>query len=166
MRERKLTKEQKRILTIAGNQQIGKVDLETLAETVGVKKDPKDLNEFRFGDLAEIIKQGYIKSETDYSTRGKPVERFYLREGTGDKIQARLQGHYGPIRRVGAWFRRTFAFIFIISGLAFMLWQDTITNSTGNVIGSSSTLSLDIAFVLSFILMILGGVLLFKSFKK
>lgn len=54
--------------------------------------------------------------------------------------------------------------IFLTLGIAFMLWQETLT---GNIISdSSSQLTLNIAFILSFVLMIIGGLLLFKSFKK
>ena len=54
------------------------------------------------------------------------------------------------------------AFIFLIAGFIFMVFPDFTT--TGNVISSSS--NIDISFFLSFVLMIIGGVLLFKSLRN
>lgn len=57
---------------------------------------------------------------------------------------------------------RVMASIFLVAGTLFMLWQEKIV--TGNVIGNETPIN--IAFFSSLALIIIGGILLFRSLKK
>ena len=85
-------------------------------------------------------------------------ERIWMKEGLPKELSqkdSREPEKSGLIRKVSA-------SVFLLAGLFFMAVPDFTT--TGNVIGSST--GANISFFLSLALMIIGGVLLFRSFKK
>lgn len=114
-------------------------------------------------DINHLIKLGYIATETERA--GEDItERFYVTRGIGGgrraqrRVQGRGAGHY-----IGGLLKRILGSIFLLFGLGFLFYQDIIT--TGNVI-SESAAAFDIAFILSLVLMILGGILFHQSFKR
>ena len=156
----RLTEKQRRVLTLL-NSPRNRVHLEDLANSVNINaRNAADLEYFRDHEVGDLIRRGYVQASTTY-VGGVPRESFYLK-GVGDRAKRKLQGDYTPFQSFVASLRRIFAFIFIISGLGFMLWQESIV--TGNVVGS--TTSIDIAFFASLALIVIGGILLFRSLKK
>ena len=129
-------------------------------EKQGYKPSMKEIST----DLDYLIRIGYLGTNVERSGN-ETTESFYVTQwvGGGRRAQRRLLGR-GAGSYVGGLWKRITGSIFLIFGLGFLFYQDTIT--TGNVVFESTAVALDIAFVLSFGLMIIGGILFYQSFRK
>lgn len=110
------------------------------------------------GDVTKIIQWGSRKE------LGRKALAEYHLTREGEKFARELKEN--KKRNLGFMLSHSMpAFIFLLSGLFFMTLPDFGVTATGNVIGT--TIPTDtIVFFSSFALMIIGGILLFMSFKK
>jgi len=140
----------------------------------------------RADELMKIGSRPEFKDGGGYLLKGAEL---YMRIGRGNRAIKRLQriaeadekgGNFGRYKTItdfvkkyetqhqgkrsgeGSLAGRISAFVFLIVGLASMLVQDGLVQ-TGNIIGSGT--KLDIPFLLSLLLMVIGGALLFISLK-
>jgi hypothetical protein len=117
-------------------------------------------------ELDQLIDLGYIRSRTVGSGTDRE-ERFYLSRGigAGRRAKSTLQGRDYVLGDIGQWVKRIFGkgYIFLVFGLGFLVYSGI--SSTGMVISSEGS-PLDAGFVLSFMLMLIGGALLLKKSKK
>lgn len=113
-------------------------------------------------DLDHLIKSGYVRSKTDGKGANRN-EKFYLARIIGGGVRKRkeLQGR-GFFRDIAKLVERLSGFFFLFAGLIAVVYEGL--NFTGAVI--SDGLGVGLAFIFAFALLIIGGVLLKKSFKK
>ena len=130
--------------------------LRDLATYLGATTNRDTLRE----ELGPLIRRGYVESRTG-TVRGTREPLYRLTPLTGRGLQKRVQGR-GVIHQVTSAWERWFGGFFILISVIFLLWQQVIIS--GNVVGNETPI--DIAFFASLMLIILGGILLFKSLKK
>jgi len=130
----------------------------------------------RQAELKDLEEKGLIKSKGlfghygeiyDNPTKaaGKEVITRYTLTLKGHKIFRQIEKNRNKQRTQDSetsLASRVTASIFLVAGFIFMIIPDF--TATGNIIGSNSASNL--SFFLSLGLMIIGGVLLFQSFKK
>jgi preprotein translocase subunit SecE len=117
----------------------------------------KELENAGYLKSDNVKKDGVVSSRYALTTKGKDlIER--IKESKLETRRISMPHHHGL---VGAT-----AIVFLLVGLISMIWQDRLTQ-TGNVVGVfGNTGGLDVPFVLSLFLMVIGGVLLFLSLVR
>ena len=117
------------------------------------------LREARDKGYIKFVPDKYAKKDTDQ----KPVY-FGVLTSKGIKALARYRHRMESHDDETSLKEKIAAAVFIILGFVFMIFCDFGATTTGNVISSSSGANL--SFFLSLGLMVIGGVLLFQSFRK
>jgi hypothetical protein len=112
--------------------------------------------------IGELIEYGSVRGNV---LRGGE-KKYYLARGLGSGVrnQARLLGKTNVFLDTYKFLQRIFGVAFLVFGIGFITYGGL--SSTGNIISASTPSSLDIGFILSFMLMLIGGILLFRNSKK
>ena len=118
---------------------------------------PQDLKD----KLDNLMDYGYIRAKTEKSGRSR-IEKFYLSKALlgGKSKQKKLQGRGGIIQDTSKLVKRLFGSIFLLFGLGFFIYDSVIT---GAIISSQE--NFNPIFIPTLALVIIGGILLKKSFN-
>lgn len=134
-----------------------------------------EINDYLINAVKAYIKARQLGKASFINTNAYPISRrnnkprsipeYY---GPGNEERQELQNlinkarrHKGRRKNLAT---KLSAFIFFIGGLILMIASNFSPTLTGNVVGSS--IETNTSFFIALALMIIGGVLLFKSFKK
>lgn len=158
-----LAKEERGIITVLKTSKGNALDIDEIKRRLDRDGYPLSKEKIR-DDIGKLISYGSVRA-CEQEEDGTTIKKYYLSRilGSGKRNKASLMGYVNPFRDFYRAAARWFGSIFLLFGLAFLVYQRAVT-STGAVISTNQTP--DVGLILNFALIIIGLGLLLESNNK